>query len=259
MHLTREFVYSYQNMVTTDLAVNRHYLLLRCLPYVNDFQDVVESHCLSLGFDEFKKGQDSFGNAICYGGRLSPHRSLSWQSLGIVRQSPYRIASDSSDFIYLYRSALCESTDALKIFASTLSCPDDPYDRALYLTGTVFNTLQYRKCVTDVKTTASEALALGSGVCQDFAHVLIALCRMFHLPARYVNGLIAGDGETHAWVEILIKNRWYGFDPTHNKKIEYGYIKLSHGRDASDCPVCRGVFTGQATQQMSVHVLVGEL
>lgn len=144
MHLTREFVYSYQNMVTTDLAVNRHYLLLRCLPYVNDFQDVVESHCLSLGFDEFKKGQDSFGNAICYGGRLSPHRSLSWQSLGIVRQSPYRIASDSSDFIYLYRSALCESTDALKIFASTLSCPEDPYDRALYLTGTVFNTLQYK-------------------------------------------------------------------------------------------------------------------
>ncbi len=259
MHATREFVYSYQNMVTTDLAVTKHYLLLRCLPYVNDFQDLVESHCLSLGFDEFKKGQDSFGNTICYGGVIRSHKTLSWQSSGIVRQSPYSIASDSDDYIYLYGSALCMPSHNIRLFASTLSTPLDPYEKALYLTEAVFKALQYRKGVTNVKTTADEALALGYGVCQDFAHVLIALCRIYNLSARYVNGLIAGDGETHAWVEILIKNKWYGFDPTHNKKIEYGYIKLAHGRDANDCPVCRGVFTGQAIQQMSVHVLVGEL
>ncbi len=259
MYASREFVYSYQNMVTTDHAVTKHYLLLRCLPFVNDFQNLIESHCISLGFDEFKQGQDSFGNTICYGGTLSSHRSLSWQSLGIVRQSPYSIAAKKDDYIYRYSSALCELSGLLKDFAATLSPPVDPYDQAFYLTEAVFKALQYKSCVTDVKTTAAEALALGSGVCQDFAHVLIALCRMYHLPARYVNGLIAGDGQTHAWVEILIKNKWYGFDPTHNKKIEYGYIKLSHGRDANDCPVCRGVFTGHATQQMSVHVLVGEL
>ena len=83
--------------------------------------------------------------------------------------------------------------------------------------------------------------------------------RAAHIPARYVNGFIEGEGATHAWVEVYDDGAWWGIDPTHNRPIEWGYIKLSHGRDAEDCPVNRGVFTGAASQTAEIRVIVEEL
>ena len=193
MQRLAEFVYSYQNMVTTDNAVTRHYLLLRCLPCVNEFQRLVESRLIHFGFDELKKGQDSFGNCICYGGALKAHRTLSWQSMGIVRQSLYELEAESDTWLFKYPSSLCQADEQLLALRDSLHLPQDPMEQALCLTEATHKSLQYVKNVTDNKTTAAAALALGHGVCQDFAHVLITLARSLNLPARYVNGLIAGD------------------------------------------------------------------
>lgn len=78
------------------------------------------------------------------------------------------------------------------------------------------------------------------------------------MAARYVNGFMQGIGLTHAWVEVHDGKAWHGIDPTNNRLIEYGYVKLSHGRDALDCPVNRGVFTGMASQQVEIRVIVEE-
>ncbi len=134
-------------------------------------------------------------------------------------------------------------------------------DQALALTYAIFTRLEYTPGVTTFRTTAAESFALGCGVCQDFAHILISLCRERGIMARYVVGFLVGEGETHAWVEVYSpeEGAWYGIDPTHNKLIEYEYIKIAHGRDAEDCSVTRGVHRGGAGHTTQVKVLVESL
>ena len=119
--------------------------------------------------------------------------------------------------------------------------------------------IEYQPQATTIETTATEVMQSRQGVCQDFAHLMIALCRRQGIPARYVNGFLVGEGETHAWVEIFDGYNWLGFDPTHNCRISDGYVKLAHGRDAHDCSVSRGMYTGQAQQQTTIHVTLHEI
>ena len=102
-------------------------------------------------------------------------------------------------------------------------------------------------------------MEMGKGVCQDYAHILIALCHMDGIGARYVVGFMIGEGATHAWVEIMCGGYWYGLDPTNNLMVDETYIKLSHGRDYNDCTVVRGSFYRQASQHQEVYVSVEEL
>ena len=88
---------------------------------------------------------------------------------------------------------------------------------------------------------------------------MIGFCRRCGIPARYVCGFMEGTGETHAWVEVYDGYSWIGFDPTNDCRIIYGYVKLAHGRDASDCPVSRGIYNGQALQQTQISVTLKEI
>lgn len=110
--------------------------------------------------------------------------------------------------------------------------------------------------ITTVQTTASQSLEMKKGVCQDFAHLLISLCRKAGIPARYVTGFMQGEGFTHAWIEFYDAGFWYGFDPTHNRQIDTGYIKVAHGRDYEDCAIDRGSFKGLAQQKLEVFLKV---
>ncbi|MGM9649705.1 MAG: transglutaminase family protein, partial [Butyricicoccaceae bacterium] len=113
---------------------------------------------------------------------------------------------------------------------------------------------------TSVSTTAEDAAALGKGVCQDYAHMMIALCRMDHIPARYVAGYLVGEGETHAWLEIYDGARWVGMDPTHNRMVGDQYISIIFGRDYNDCILDKGFFRSTQNkpvlQTQQVHVSV---
>ena len=131
-------------------------------------------------------------------------------------------------------------------------------DKALVYMEAVHGSIRYGRGVTDINTTAEDALALGSGVCQDYSHILLALFREDRIPSRYVVGMMTGEGESHAWVEIYDGARWHGFDPTNNVPVEDAHIKISHGRDYRDCSINRGVFTGQAAQRQSILVEVTE-
>jgi transglutaminase-like putative cysteine protease len=91
-------------------------------------------------------------------------------------------------------------------------------------------------------------------VCQDFAHILIALCRLSGILARYAAGFPEGEGSTHAWVEYYEDGSWKAVDPTHNRLVETGYIKLSHGRNFGDCSIEKGIFSGIAEQNLNVQL-----
>ena len=122
----------------------------------------------------------------------------------------------------------------------------------------VHGALRYEPGSTDVSTTASAALAQGRGVCQDFAHVMVAALRAGGVPARYASGLTLGEGATHAWAQAWVGNAWVGFDPTRDALCDDGYLVCAVGRDWSDCPIERGTFRGEASQTQTIHMEMTE-
>lgn len=116
---------------------------------------------------------------------------------------------------------------------------------------------------THVHTNAGEALKDKRGVCQDYAHVMIAFCRSLGIPARYVsgyfyNGKTGNENEaSHAWMEVFIPGYgWKAWDPTHNREADTRYVKLAIGRDYDDAKPISGRFRGKGRQRMEVEVQV---
>jgi transglutaminase-like putative cysteine protease len=119
------------------------------------------------------------------------------------------------------------------------------------LCARVHRSLDYEWGCTGVRTTASEALAGGRGVCQDYAHIMLAACRASGLVARYVSGHLTGEGGSHAWVEVLRPhplrpNKWLaeGWDPTHNRRTNADYLVVAVGRDYADAAPMTGTYDG---------------
>jgi len=113
--------------------------------------------------------------------------------------------------------------------------------------------LVYQLGVTAVHTTAADALRLGRGVCQDYAHVLLTVLRLLGIPARYVSGQLPGEGGTHAWVEALVAGSIVPYDPTHARRTHHDYVTVAVGRDYSDVAPTSGVFCGTATGRLVAH------
>ena len=115
--------------------------------------------------------------------------------------------------------------------------------------------LRYEYGATTVTTTATSALAGGSGVCQDAAHVMLAMCHVLGLPARYVSGHLLGQGGTHAWVEVLIRHGDHGaampFDPCNGVPGSARYLTIATGRDYNDVAPTSGSYLGQATGRLT--------
>jgi transglutaminase-like putative cysteine protease len=127
----------------------------------------------------------------------------------------------------------------------------------------VHNSLTYEHGATSVRTTAAEALARGAGVCQDYAHVLLALTRRLGLPSRYISGQMLGFGGSHAWVEVLVPDggghaRVLSLDPTHGRATGFQYITVAVGRDYADVAPLSGTyrapFTGSLTTTKRVFM-----
>ena len=117
----------------------------------------------------------------------------------------------------------------------------------------VYQSMTYRYGVTGVRTTAAEALAVGAGVCQDYAHVMLAICRSCGLHSRYVSGHLLGQGGTHAWVEVVLPagdgtgdGIAHAFDPTHASRGGLGYVTVAVGADYSDVAPTSGYYRSGA-------------
>ncbi|MDQ6910543.1 MAG: transglutaminase family protein, partial [Actinomycetota bacterium] len=121
----------------------------------------------------------------------------------------------------------------------------------------VHSVMRYRHDVTNVDTTAARALGLAQGVCQDFAHVMITICRLAELPARYVSGHLVGEGGSHAWVEVVLPSDSGSgaiaipFDPTHGREAGTNYLTVAIGRDYADVAPTYGTFQGRGQGRLS--------
>ena len=125
---------------------------------------------------------------------------------------------------------------------------------------------EYDTSATEVHTKSGECLALKRGVCQDYAHVMIGLCRKLGIPARYVSGyLYKRDSDnaaraSHAWVEVFLPNYgWKGVDPTHDCDADEHYVRLAVGRDYADIRPVSGTYLGAPSRKLEVFLRINEL
>jgi transglutaminase-like putative cysteine protease len=167
---------------------------------------------------------------------------------------------------YLAPSRLTQPDDALRAAARALLAEGTPFGRlAERINAFVFRHMRYVGGATTVETTAAEAFAQGTGVCQDYAHVMLALCRLCDVPARYVSGHLLGEGGTHAWLEAVERDPHTGrfistaFDPTHDRRATLNYVFVAAGRDYADVAPTSGQFIapylGRFTTSRRVDVL----
>jgi transglutaminase-like putative cysteine protease len=220
--------------------------------------------------------RDGFGNRVDLFNILTAYSELIIRATSIVRThrgataesrlSGVEWAPDPTEFLaletieYLQQSPLVKHGAELDEFVIGLGRPDGPLISVIQrLTDSVRSRLTYEKKVTTARTPVGEALRLGRGVCQDFAHLFIGAARGIGLPARYVSGYIHQPGEvaTHAWAQVWTgRSGWIDVDPTRGTFVGDDYIKIAIGRDYSDVPPNRGVYKGRADETIAVSVKV---
>ena len=184
-----------------------------------------------------------------------------WQELDAL-------VADGDYWEMLMPSRFASPTDLLGKLARELDVRrrDDPLVLLRELTADLHETFEYAPQATKVDSPIDEALSNRRGVCQDFAHIMIALVRGVRIPCRYVSGYLfhrvedhdrSAEDATHAWVEALLPGLgWVGFDPTNNLIASQRHIRVAIGRDYGDVPPTRGVFKGEAKSELSVAVKV---
>jgi transglutaminase-like putative cysteine protease len=159
-------------------------------------------------------------------------------------------------------SALTAPDVAIATLAHAHAVPGDLLATADAFCAVVQERISYGFGATDVDTTAAQALALGTGVCQDQAHLMLALCRSVGIAARYVSGHLVGQGGTHAWTEVLVPGplRAVAFDPCHGRRADGRYVTVAVGRDYRDVPPTSGSYRGPARGRLTTsRVLESEL
>jgi transglutaminase-like putative cysteine protease len=142
----------------------------------------------------------------------------------------------------------------------------DPLTLLRALNSAIYQTFDYSPRTTRVDSPIDEALCLRKGVCQDFAHIMIALVRQLCIPCRYVSGYLCQQGRglervpdsaMHAWVEAYLPGYgWVGFDPTNDALADERHVRVAIGRDYADVAPTRGIFRGQAESELVVAVRV---
>lgn len=181
------------------------------------------------------------------------------------------MATSGEAYEFLSPSTFVTSSPALEALRTEigLNRGNDPLVMVRRLMGEVYARFEYSPRSTRVDSPIDEALEARRGVCQDFAHIFLALVRPLGVPARYVSGYLfrdegssdrSTDGATHAWVEVLLPDLgWIGFDPTNNLLAEDRHVRVAIGRDYADVPPTRGVYKGEAAvrTELGVSVRVG--
>ena len=229
---------------------------------------------------------DTFGNAVYHFDIPQPHDRLTIVARSDVEtESPAalpdrldrgewdRMKSDfvrGEQFDFLRPHGFARATPSLAKFVAEHSLEElriaDPLSAVRELNQVLYGAFAYEAGVTRADSPIDDVLEARRGVCQDFAHVMIAICRSWEIPARYVSGYLftdrkAGDRSdpdaTHAWVEVFLPSlRWVGFDPTNNILAGERHIACAVGRDYSDVPPSRGVYKGEAESELAVGVTV---
>jgi transglutaminase-like putative cysteine protease len=169
---------------------------------------------------------------------------------------------------FLSSTRLVDDSEEIREAARTLAGTKATAGELIEAVGAwVHEAMRFCAGVTDVATPASISLAQRGGVCQDYAHVMLALCRLLGIPARYVSGHLVGEGGTHAWVEVVATAPGrpdvasvLALDPTHDREVGTNYLTIAVGRDYLDVAPTSGTFVAGCRGRLSTkkHLSVSD-
>jgi transglutaminase-like putative cysteine protease len=228
---------------------------------------------------------DNFGNAVYHFNVLREHSELRIETQSVVEVKDATALPQSTDALEWDRynslnltgehydliepSAFARGSPQLTGFLADvgLDKPEgDPLSALRRLNTIIYGAFDYEVGITQVHSPIEQALQAKRGVCQDFAHIMIAISRRWGIPARYVSGYLhhsrrdkdrSGADATHAWVEAYLPSLgWVGFDPTNNILAGDRHIRAAVGRDYADVPPTRGTFKGNSQSELAVAVTV---
>jgi transglutaminase-like putative cysteine protease len=223
---------------------------------------------------------DFYGNTVHYFDIMAGHEKLVIEAISEVETTPNAVRPPvpvvatevdaerelrseflvDSHYVPLEVSVWKEAQDALQNGRSDL------WSDVRQICRHVYTTFAYKPRSTGVATVATEAIRLRSGVCQDFAHVALGMCRTSGIPARYVSGYFIkverrpGEVEaSHAWIEAFVPGYgWAAYDPTHDRAADERYVKVACGRDYADIRPVSGTYRGGKTRSLDVEVRLRE-
>jgi transglutaminase-like putative cysteine protease len=219
--------------------------------------------------------RDAFGNKVNSVSIHAPHTELMVCAESLVeRMTPRELLNNvrfenflhsdnlrsQEEYDFLSPSRYIPFSDPLKKFfwmvRPRMNEPVADYSRRVV--AWICDQFAYEPGATDVHSDVNQVLSAGAGVCQDFAHLTIGVLRLAGVPARYVSGYLAprldsgrplGSQASHAWLEVMLPEGWFGFDPTHGSRVTDHHVRLAVGRDYADVPPIRGIYRSAGKQQ----------
>jgi transglutaminase-like putative cysteine protease len=285
-HLVHVTEFSY------DAPVSESYNEVRLRPMEDDHQSCISFRLVTHPASKGLSYRDAHGNWVHHFNVLAPHKRLKVEAESVVlahetpAAPPCTMTLADLDALEREESWVDEYFDFLApttfvprmlelkqlIHEAELRAGNSAAGFAQAASDVIHQKFRYVKGATHVQSSIRDSLALGAGVCQDFAHLLLAIARMRGLPARYVSGYLVpmgaagadarleeviGGQASHAWVEIYLPGSgWAPFDPTLGNPVGLRHVRIAYGRDYGDVAPVRGVYRGQSGQRLSVDVSV---
>ena len=267
-----------------DTHVRQSVMSLCLMPRDDAGQRLLHFNISTSPQSSMNSERDRFGNIKHVLNIHREHQALEITALATVETAPaarlpgslghgaweeVRSRGESFDeWDFTHDSAFVRPSPALAAFVERVGVKpaDDPLESTLLLSDTLFHALRYVPGSTSASSPIDDILESGEGVCQDYAHVMIAIARSWGVPARYVSGYLYVTGQSgeqapaagsHAWVECWFPGLgWTGFDPTNHCLADERHIRVAVGRDYHDVAPVRGVLQGGSEPRLQVEVRV---
>jgi transglutaminase-like putative cysteine protease len=266
----------HRTQYTYASAVRESFNEVRLQPFSNEAQKVDHFILKVLPAVRLRHHRDFYSNVVHHFEIPEPHNSLLVESnlqvtthpIGPLAESmtpcPLAKINDAqrvaSTFDFLQHSRFVDlSPETWRLAVDATGGIVDTWQAALAVMKFIHRNFKYVPNSTNVHTHVLDVLKERRGVCQDFAHVMIGMCRTLKIPALYVSGYLASEiaSATHAWVEVFIPGiGWRAVDPTHNRQTDETYIKIAVGRDYADVAPVTGNYKGTLERKMEVSVKV---
>jgi len=256
---------------------------LRLTPVKSRWQDVPFYMLRVLPSTRLQRFTDFYGNVVTYFEVEEPHGHLLIEATSSINTTDRYHEGEPAEVPYsaLQTGVIDERLQPFLQPSGPVEVPPEIWRaavdvRAMHsgvfslakgLMDFVYQNCRYVSGVTGVHTTTTQFFETRAGVCQDFSHLMLALCRSLQLPARYVSGYvydakrkdIRGAHASHAWVEVWVPGvGWHGLDPTNNCLTREHYVVVAIGRDYEDIAPVRGSFWGASEREMRVSVHIEE-
>ncbi len=262
--------------------VHRSVHELRLAPRSGPLQSVQAWELSAPG--NLSQARDGFGNIVHNFTMAGPARTIAITATGEVEVKPAHAGAaaasaggshhafhDMSDagearvspLYFATGTPLTHAPAEMQAFAAPYLAAGHGMPALLALADGIAGRVRYQANTTDVGTSAAEAFRLGSGVCQDQAQVMVAACRAFGIPARYVSGYFYDPAATalasHAWADVCLdaaQGLWCSIDVTHRCVTDARHVRLAVGRDYASAAPIRGILEGGAGETLEVEIAI---